>query len=195
MDPLKRSLVKNTKSTETADSTTYQVFDGLTNKRSVVITGAGAYDFSRKLLLVESFGILSHATRTCRETSTPAPSQRPRFVMSVTQRSRRSSSAWYAFSRSTEPFPSGRSWTGTDSTTRDNSKLFEVVCKKKTTWYCFSCFSCTSLYHAHVLSASLRRPDVSRSFTLRPLSRAVLRVCMLKFYSFHKPPDTTLFSS
>ena len=43
MDPLKRSPAKNTKSTETAD-TTYQVVGELTNERSVVITGAAAYD-------------------------------------------------------------------------------------------------------------------------------------------------------
>ena len=55
MDPLKRSPAKNTKSIETADMTTYQVVGELTNKSSVVITGAGAYDFSEKLLLVESF--------------------------------------------------------------------------------------------------------------------------------------------
>ena len=80
------------------------------------------------ILLVESFGILIHATRTCRETPTPAPSHRTRFALSVTQRrSRRSSCAWYAFSRSTEPFPSARSWRGTDWTMRDSSKLFEVV--------------------------------------------------------------------
>ena len=80
------------------------------------------------ILLVESFGILIHATRTCRETRTPAPSHRTRFALSVTQRrSRRSSCAWYAFSRSTEPFPSARSWRGTDWTMRDSSKLFEVV--------------------------------------------------------------------
>ena len=94
MDPLKGSPAKNTKSTETADTTTYQVVGELTNKRSVVITGARAYVLSRELLLVESFGILIHATRTCRETPTPAPSQRTRFALSVTQRrSRRSSSA------------------------------------------------------------------------------------------------------
>ena len=57
---------------------------------------------------------------------------------------------------------------------------------------CFSCFF-TSIHHAHVLSASLRRPDVSRSFSA-PF-RVRLRVCMMKFYSFDKPPDTTLFSS
>ena len=69
MEPLKRSPAKNTKSTETADTTTYQVVGELTKKRSVVITGAGAHDFSRKLFLEEeSFGILVHATRTCRET-------------------------------------------------------------------------------------------------------------------------------
>ena len=53
---------------------------------------------------MESFGILIHAaTRTCRKTPTPAPSQRTRFALSVThRRSKRSSSAWYAFSRSTE---------------------------------------------------------------------------------------------
>ena len=57
MDSLKRSPAKNPKSTETADTTTYQVVGELTNKMSVVITGAGAYDFvSRKFLLVESFG-------------------------------------------------------------------------------------------------------------------------------------------
>ena len=55
MDSLKRSPAKNTKSTETANTTTYQVVGELTNKSSVVITGAGAYDFSEKLLLVESF--------------------------------------------------------------------------------------------------------------------------------------------
>ena len=49
---------------------------------------------------------LIHATRTCMETSAPAPSHRTRFALSVTQRrSRRSSCAWYAFSRSTGPFP------------------------------------------------------------------------------------------
>ena len=57
MDPLKRSPAKNTKSTETADTTTYQVVGELTNKMSVVIPRAGAYSFSGKLLLVESFGI------------------------------------------------------------------------------------------------------------------------------------------
>ena len=63
MDPLKRSPAKNTKSTETADTTTYQVVGELTNEKSVVITGAGAYDLWRKFLLVESFGILIHASK------------------------------------------------------------------------------------------------------------------------------------
>ena len=44
-----RFPAKNTKSTETADTTTHQVVGKLTNKRSAVITGAGTYDFSRKL--------------------------------------------------------------------------------------------------------------------------------------------------
>ena len=45
------------------------------------MTGAGACDSSRKLLVVvEAFGILIHATRTFRETLTPAPSQRTRFA-------------------------------------------------------------------------------------------------------------------
>ena len=43
MDPLKRSPAKYTKSTETADTTTYQVVGEFTNKRSVVISGAGVY--------------------------------------------------------------------------------------------------------------------------------------------------------
>ena len=134
MDPLKRSPAKNIKSTETADTTTYQAVGDLTNKRSVVITGGGAYDFSRKLLLdEESFGSLIHATRTCRETPTPARSQRARFALIVTQRrSRRSSSAWYAVSRSTEPLPSGRSWRGTNWTTRDSrscSKAYNMCTK------------------------------------------------------------------
>ena len=47
MDPLKRSPAKNTKSTETADTTTYQAGGELTNERSAVITGAGAYTPSR----------------------------------------------------------------------------------------------------------------------------------------------------
>ena len=38
---------KSTKSTETADTTTYQVVGELTNKRSVVITRAAAYDLYR----------------------------------------------------------------------------------------------------------------------------------------------------
>ena len=42
MDPLKGSPAKNTKSTEAADTTTNQVVGELTNKRSVVITGAGS---------------------------------------------------------------------------------------------------------------------------------------------------------
>ena len=63
-------------------------------QRCVVMTGARAYDLSRKLLLVESFGIFILATRTCRETSTSAPSWRTRFAVSVTQRrSQRSSAA------------------------------------------------------------------------------------------------------
>ena len=92
-------------------------------QRCVVMTGARAYDLSRKLLLVESFGIFILATRTCRETSTSAPSWRTRFAVSVTQRrSQRSSAAWSVFSRSTEPFPSGRSSRGTNWTTRDRAK-------------------------------------------------------------------------
>ena len=177
MDPLKRSPAKNTKSTETADTMTYQVVSNLTNKRSVVITGAGAYDFSRKSLLDEElFGISIHATRTCRETPTPAPSPRARFALRVTQRSRRSSSTWHAFSRSTEPFPSGRSWRGTNWTARDISKLFEVVSYIQSMFTKNDsknfCFSCTSIHHAHILSASLRRPDVSRS----SISSALFRV-------------------
>ena len=122
-----------------------------------------------KLLLDEEslFGILIHATGTCRGTSTPAPSQRTRFALSVTQRrSRRSSSAWYAFSQSTEQFPSGRSWRGTNWTTRDSSKLCEVArCVQKKMIKKLLFFMYTSIHHAHVLSASLRRPDVSRSFS------------------------------
>ena len=167
MDPLKGSPAKNTKSTETADTTTYQVVGELTNKRSVAVTGAGAYNFSRKLLLVESFGILTRATRTCGETPTPAPAQRTRFALSVTQRrSKRSASAWDAFSRSTEPFPSARSWRETNWTTRDSSKLCEVArCVQKKMIKKLLFFMYTSIHHAHVLSASLRRPDVSRSFS------------------------------
>ena len=41
MDALNSSAAKNTKSTETADTTTYQSVAELTNKKSVVITGAG----------------------------------------------------------------------------------------------------------------------------------------------------------
>ena len=110
----------------------YQVVGEITIKRSVVITGAGAYDFSRKLLLVEleSFGILIHATRTCRDTPTPAPSQRPRFNLGVTQRSsKRSSSAWNSFSRPTQPFPSGRSWRGTNWTNEGQQYVVYLVLK------------------------------------------------------------------
>ena len=97
------------------------------------------------ILLVESFGILIHATKTCRETPTPAPSHRTHFALSVTQRrSRRSSFAWYALSRSTEPFPSARSWRGTDWTMRDSSKLFEVVYKNE-----FKLFHVKSIYNTY----------------------------------------------
>ena len=132
MDPLKRSLPGQEYQVDRDRRyDDVSVVGKLTKERSV-ITGAGACDLSRKSLLVESFVILfhMHATRTCRETPTPAPSQRTRLALSVSQRrSRRNSSAWYAFSRSTEPFPSGRSWRGTNWTTSDSSKLFEVVYK------------------------------------------------------------------
>ena len=164
MDSLKRSPAKNTKSTETANTTTYQVVGELTNQRGVVVTGAGAYDFSRMLLLVESFGIFVHVTRTCRETPAPAPSQRARFALGVTQRRRRRSSAWHAFSRLTEPFPSGRSWRGTNWTMRDSGKLFEVVAYiQKNDAKTFVFYVRLYTYHVHVLSASFRRPDASRS--------------------------------
>ena len=47
MDPLKRFPAKNTKSTETADTTTLSSCRGAYEQRSVVITGAGAYTTSR----------------------------------------------------------------------------------------------------------------------------------------------------
>ena len=49
MDPLKGSPAKNTNSTQTTETTTYKVVGELTSKRSVAITGAGAYD------LIEEF--------------------------------------------------------------------------------------------------------------------------------------------
>ena len=97
---------------------------------------------------MESFGILIHAARTCRKTPTPAPSQRTRFALSVIQRrSKRSSSAWYAFSRSTE------------------------------------------YTRAQFLNASLK--FVLRFFSALFRVRYRGYVCMLKFCSFDKPPNTT----
>ena len=138
MDPRKRSPAKNTKSTKDRRYDDVSSCRRAYEQKECGDNGCrGLRLLEEKLLLDEEslFGILIHATGTCRGTSTPAPSQRTRFALSVTQRrSRRSSSAWYAFSQSTEQFPSGRSWRGTNWTTRDSSKLFEVVYKNSKTF-------------------------------------------------------------
>ena len=109
MDALNSSAAKNTKSTETADTTTYQSVAELTNKKSVVITGAGPSTYIEEVTSRGVVGYFDSCNQNVQGDANSCSFTANMFRPERDSAKKQTKLFWYVFSWSKEAFP----WRGT----------------------------------------------------------------------------------